>query len=198
MTSLAPILAVTLDRVSPQVTQWPQRLLLTVILVVVVGLAVFGMWWGWRSRGRRQSDIADPAQPPVELGPVLAQAEGRYVGASRAGDWLDRVVVHSLGVPSRAGVSVHPTGVLIARTGAPEIFLPVADLTSVRTDRGVAGSVVERDGMIVFGWHIGGAELECGFRGDHTAAHASVLNAAAGLLVATTGRPAAQTEGDPR
>lgn len=193
------VLAFALDRTSPQVTQWPQRLLLSVIVLLVVGLAVLGMWWGWRNRARRQGDIPAPTPTPTpdQLGPSLAEAEGRYVGTARAGDWLDRVVVHSLGVPSRAAMSVHREGVLFRRTGAPEIFIPAEDLVDVRSDRGAAGTVVERDGMLVLRWRLGSGDVETGFRGDQTVPHAAVLAAAAGLVPGGNPRSAAQAEGGP-
>ncbi len=195
--AFGPVLAFVLDRTSPQVTQWPQRLLLTVIVLVVVGLAVVGMWWGWRNRARRQVDIPAPTTTPDQLGPSLAEAEGRYVGTARAGDWLDRVVVHSLGVRSGAAMSVHREGVLFRRTGAPEIFIPAEDLIDVRSDRGAAGTVVERNGMMVLRWRLGSDDVETGFRGDQTVPHAAVLTAAAGLVPGGNPRSAAQTEGGP-
>ena len=38
----------------------------------------------------------------------LAAAEGQYVATTTAGDWLDRIAVHGLGIRTNAELSVHP------------------------------------------------------------------------------------------
>ena len=103
------IAAIARSAESAPVTQWLLRLLLVGVVIALIALVLFGMRRGWRARGERQSAL--PA-PPVEgleqatLGPV----PGVFVGSSSAGDWLDRIVVHYLGVRSRAD--------LLARRGA--------------------------------------------------------------------------------
>ena len=98
------LLIASTDRVSPSVTAWPERLALTVVMIVVILLAVLGMWWGWRARARRQSDLVAPPEFTGEVGTLLAVSEGRYLGTCRAGDWLDRIVAHGLGAPSAAAL----------------------------------------------------------------------------------------------
>lgn len=188
MTGLLMIFAT--DRVTPSVTAWPERLALTVIVLLVVALAVLGMWWGWRARARRQSDLAAPPEFTGEVGTLLAVSEGRYLGTCRAGDWLDRIVAHGLGAPSAAALNVIPAGMVITREGAPDVFIPVEAVDSVRSDRALAGQVLERDGVIVIRWHLGDSLLDTGFHGDRAAEHAAALAACEALLPA--GNPTLQ------
>ncbi|MDQ1247423.1 MAG: hypothetical protein QG597_1793 [Actinomycetota bacterium] len=184
--SVAPPFA-GLAAASPEVTQWPQRLLLTAVMVVVVALAVYGMWRGWRNRAARQADVPELPSVPDATGPVLASAEGRYVGTVRAGDWLDRIVARGLGAPGRAQVEVSAAGVLFDRDGAPEIFIPASMLTAVNSGKGVAGDVVEREGFAVVSWQLGEVALDTAFRADRAADQRAVMQAAAALVAQPTG-----------
>ncbi|QCB97528.1 hypothetical protein E5206_11880 [Arthrobacter sp. PAMC25564] len=119
---------------------------------------------GWRNRLRRQSDV-DPLPPvPAELGAALAAAEGQYVASTTAGDWLDRIAVHNLGLRTNAELSVHPEGVLFERHGAGPVFIPAGRLSGVRQESGMAGKFVEKDGLLVLSWRLGARELDSGFR----------------------------------
>jgi hypothetical protein len=170
------------DRVSPSVTAWPERLALTLGMIVVIALAVLGMWWGWRARSRRQSDLAAPQEFTGEVGTLLAVSEGRYLGTCRAGDWLDRIVAHGLGAPSAAALNVIPAGMVLTREGAPDLFIPIESVDSVRADRALAGQVLERDGVIVIRWRLGDTLVDTGFHGDRAAEHAAALAACEALL----------------
>lgn len=134
------------------------------LLVGIVVLAWAAMRWGWRRRGARQSGVATPAAPPSAPGPVLATAEGLYVGSVLAGDWLDRVVPHGLGARANADLTVHDTGLLLARDGAPDVWVPRADVRAARRDTGLAGKVTETGGLVVWTWRLGDLELESGLR----------------------------------
>lgn len=188
LTSLAS--APVEQETTPQVTMWPQRLLLTLIVIAAVLLAVWGMWRGWRNRAARQSDVPELPELPESLGEVRASADGRYVGTVRAGDWLDRVVARGLGVPSGASVEVSEQGVLIDRDGAPAIFIPAADLRGADSGRGLAGDVVEREGLAIFSWRLGEVNLDTAFRARSAADQRAVLTAAA-ALIPTVGTPGA-------
>lgn len=191
MIALAVSALAPLEPSSPPVTEWPQRLLLTALVVVVVGLAVLGMWRGWRNRGRRQADLAELPPVPADRGPLLARAEGRYIGTVRSGAWLDRVVAHGLGPVGEAALEVTSAGVLLDRVGAEPVFIPVADLIGSGTGKGLAGEVVERDGLAIIGWRLGDARLDTGFRATSAADQRAALSALATLIddaTATSGR----------
>ncbi|WP_051477012.1 hypothetical protein [Arthrobacter sp. Br18] len=141
---------------------------------------------GWRSRLKRQSGIGAPPAVPSDLGPVLYEAEGQYVVTTTAGDWLDRVAVHGMGIRSNAVATVHPEGVLLARVGAPDVFIPRDDLESVRLEGGMAGKFVEKDGLVVLTWRLLDKRVDTGFRTRHAAHKPQLLAAAAALAPGTT------------
>lgn len=156
------------------VTNWPLRLALVGVMVAIIALVLWAMYRGWRSRQQRQSDI--PAPQLVHGDQDLDGAAGLYLGTSIAGDWLDRIAVHGLGVRSRARVSVAPGGVVLFRDGAPAFLIPAEDIRAVRTDRGVAGTVRAKDSVIVVTWQLGEAVVDTGFRADDSADHRTLLD----------------------
>jgi hypothetical protein len=159
---------------SAPVTNWPARVALTLLLLaMVLGLLAL-MRRAWVRRGARQSDIEPlPAVPPLPTADTQADdgsgavddVEARYLGATRAGDWLDRVVAQGLGTPSAASIWVRPDlGVWISRRGAPDLFLAATQVVGVRHDRAMAGRVLERDGVLVITWRLGASDLDLGLR----------------------------------
>ena len=120
------------------------------------------MWAGWRRRGGRQGDVPAPAEPLDGPGPAAVQ--GIYVSTCRAGDWLDRVVAHGLGVRSEVGVEVGAAGVGLHRTGARSVFVPAEDLIGVRREAGMAGKFVGSRTLVVLSWRLGGVGLDTGVR----------------------------------
>jgi hypothetical protein len=171
------------ERKSAPLTHLGPRLALTAAILALLALCYWGMWRGWKARQARQADI--PPLPPVPavgaLGPLRAEAEGTYVVTTSAGDWLDRIAVHGLGVRSLAMLAVHDAGVLVARVGAPDLFVPAPALRGVRLERGMAGKFVEEGGLVVMTWQHGERELDTGFR-PRAAADRDVLVATLGAL----------------
>lgn len=132
--------------------------------LVLTGVALVLIAVGWRNRLRRQSDVEPLPEVPAELGAPLAAADGQYVASTTAGDWLDRIAVHNLGIRTNATLSVHPEGVLFERAGAGPVFIPAPRLTGVRQESGMAGKFVEKDGLLVLSWMLGSHELDTGYR----------------------------------
>ena len=139
---------------------------------------------GWRNRLRRQADVGPLPGVPAGLGAPLAAADGQYVASTTAGDWLDRIAVHNLGIRTNAELSVHPEGVLFDRSGAAPVFIPAARLTGVRQESGMAGKFVEKDGLLVVSWMLGARELDSGFRTRHAEDKTTLLNALQELIPA--------------
>ncbi|HET7414493.1 MAG TPA: hypothetical protein VFI97_02205 [Arthrobacter sp.] len=129
---------------------------------IVVLLTLIGL--GWRNRVQRQQHIGALPAVPTVLSPAMMHATGQYVVTTTAGDWLDRIAVQSLGVKSNASLSIHAQGVLLQRTGATDVFIPVANLTGVRTESGMAGKFVEKDGLVVMRWTLAGTAVDTAFR----------------------------------
>jgi hypothetical protein len=175
------------ERHSAKVTDWSQRLLLTgLIVLALIGICLL-MLRGWRRRARRQADLADLPVAPKTLGQALLEPlPGRYLASTAAGDWLDRIVVHGLGVPSKALLAVTTSGVYIERQGAPDVYIPAASLVGAHLDRGIAGAVYEHGGVAVVTWKLGDRALDSGFRASDADRHDEVVAAVQRLLSMST------------
>lgn len=166
------------------------------VMLALVLLIYLGMWRGWRARGRRQADV--PALHPVQGGAdtTLRSADGRYYATTSAGDWMDRVVVHGLGVRSPCTLRLTADGLEVLRE--PHSFsVARADLLGARRDRGTAGKVVPPYGVLVLSWrHPGVAAgpdadqhvLDSGFRLQHAEEHDAWVEAIT-TLTAPSGAP---------
>ncbi|WP_240334024.1 hypothetical protein [Rothia sp. ZJ932] len=142
------------------------RLILTLICIGIV-IAVFSlMWLGWRNRQRRQENLPTLAVVPAGYDQRASTigVPGTYVATTVMGDWLDRVAVHSLGVKAKATVLVYEDALIISREGAHDLFIPVTDIIAVRTEAGMSGKFVEKDGLVMVSWQHGQAKLDTGFR----------------------------------
>lgn len=177
---MSPLSVVT-DRTSAPVTDWGPRLLLTLAVLAVIGLAVWGMRRGWLRRAARQSDVPAPATPPPGLSPAAAVA-GTYVATTTAGDLLDRIVVHGLGNRGRADLTVRTEGVLIDRVGEPTLWIPTESLRAVRLGSGQAQKAYEAGGLILVRWVLGPREVETGFRADDPDEHVATAEQLYALL----------------
>ncbi|WP_211880988.1 PH-like domain-containing protein [Pseudarthrobacter albicanus] len=155
---------------------------LATLALVVVAFVLLAI--GWRNRLRRQSDVDPLPGVPGELGAPLAAADGQYVASTTAGDWLDRIAVHHLGLRTNAGLSVYPEGALFDRAGAGPVFIPAGRLTGVRLESGMAGKFVEKDGLLVLSWRLGARELDTGFRTRHAEDKTILLNTLQDLISA--------------
>jgi len=134
--------------------------------LLVLAAGYFGMYRGWRNRQSRQADLAPLPSVPPEIGAATTRGtEGVYVATTSAGDWMDRIAVHELGVRATADLAVSEAGLIFHRQGAADVFIPADRLTGVRTDRGIAGKVTaEKSGLVVVTWTHDGRELDTGFR----------------------------------
>jgi len=187
----APSLLQAAEPASRAVTSWPERVGLTVGVLAVLALAFRGMRRGWLRRARRFADL--PAPPPL-VGPpgelLAGPFDGRFLGTTVAGDWLDRVVAHGLGTPSSCRVAVRGDGVSVERGGAPGLLVPLADLVGARLDKGLAGRVYEDGGVVVVTWVLGGRELDTGLRLAGPDDGPELVDAVGRLLVPSAGGPA--------
>jgi hypothetical protein len=134
--------------------------LVIVFLVVVLGL----MYLGWRARGRRQSVVAAPQRPPVDLGEVLGVFDGFYVATTLADDRFNRVSVGGLGFRAKSDVVVARAGVVVPIAGQPDIFIPAVDITGVEPATWTIDRVVEGDGLTMIAWGLGETPVESYFR----------------------------------
>jgi hypothetical protein len=168
---------------APQhVTRWGLRIALTVSVLVVIVLALLGMRRGWQNKAKRQQDLPAPAAIPADAQPLADRVEGTYLASTTADQWLDRIVVHSLGVPSKASVTVRTDGIAYEREGEPDFFIAKADLKDVRLDRGIAGEVYEAGSVLIVTWRLGEVVVDTGFRAQQTEAQIALATAIKTLL----------------
>jgi hypothetical protein len=156
------------------------RLELVLGCVLLFLLAVAGMRLGWRHRGNRQANLpplpavpAELAELPGSMDPELAGSmdlapllTGLYVGSTTATRWQDRIVARRLGELAAATARLNGAGVLIARQGSPDIFVPADRLVDARLEPALAGKVVGAGGLLVLRWQHGGQLLDTGLRAD--------------------------------
>jgi hypothetical protein len=156
---------------SAKVTDWTDRVGWIVGLLLFVGLVYWLMRQGWQWRRTLQGGLPALPQAPEAPGEALLSTEGRYHGSTTAGQWLDRIVAHGLGVRSRAVLTLTGQGLDVDRTGAPGFFVPAAALRGARLDKGIAGKVLTEGGLLVVTWEHGGTLIDSGFRSDRAAEH---------------------------
>ena len=166
--------------------------LAVIILIGMVIVALLVMRFGWNARARRTAEFV-PALPvaPTELGrSLLGPVATVYVSTTRAGDWLERITAHGLGVRSRAEVEVFDRGVRMLRTGAPDLFVPTEALRDVTVAPGIAGKVVGGDGIVVVTWLATPDDprgVDTGLRTRHAADRERLVDAIAPLIRLTPG-----------
>jgi hypothetical protein len=152
------------------------------VLALVLAAAYFGMWRGWRRRAASQAELpALPAVLPAEVA-LAGPVEAVYLGTTAAGDWLNRVVVRTLGRRSPASVTVTRAGVILDRAPEPRLDIPVSALRGVRTDRAGAHRTGRTERLLVLTWSHGGRLLETVVRPRHHR-DLDVVMAAVGPLV---------------
>jgi len=153
------------------------RVALVLIVLGLLALVFVLMRRGWLSRAQQQAQIATPLPVPQELlaGAVAIERSGRYVGTTVAGDWLARIVVHDLGVPSSATVSVVIEGLCIDRPHSSSFFIPAHALEGVRLDSAACGKAYGPGGVVVVTWALGTKSVDTAIRLDDVQAHSKLV-----------------------
>ncbi|MEV0946583.1 transporter [Rhodococcus sp. NPDC049939] len=156
-----------------------ERFLWVLGLAVFWALAIYLMYIGWRGRARRQTDLVGELPVlPAHLGEQLqAPSTGLYVGSTLAPSWQDRVAVGDLGFRATGEISRYAAGILLERDGASVIWIPQAAIRAIRTERGLAGKVMSKDGLLVIRWELpSGTEIDTGFRADDKSVYPAWVN----------------------
>ncbi|MED6046208.1 hypothetical protein [Rothia kristinae] len=151
--------------------------LLSSLLLAGIVLGLIGL--GWRHRRDRQSGIARPAPVPERLDGAQASfaCPAQYVSTTRAGDWLDRIAVHGLGARADGQALVLTEGLIIVRDGAEDLWVPAEAIRVLRRESGMAGKFVEKDGLAVITWDLGGLLVDTGLRTRRAADTPALLQA---------------------
>ncbi|MFI1867085.1 PH-like domain-containing protein [Streptomyces jumonjinensis] len=188
MTSLTHIAAqLAAEKKSAEVTDWAARIGWVVGLLLFIALVYWLMRQGWKWRGALQSGLPALPAAPERAGTARQVMTGRYHGSTTAGQWLDRIVAHGLGVRSRAELTLTDAGVEVVRPGASDFFIPQAALREARLDKGIAGKVLAEGGLLIVTWEHGGTLIDSGFRSDAAAEHGEWVTALNHLINTTEG-----------
>ncbi|WP_327307711.1 hypothetical protein OG730_33345 [Streptomyces sp. NBC_01298] len=165
------------ERQSAEVTDWGARIAWVIGLLVFIAFVYWLMRQGWKWRGTLQSDLPELPAAPGGLPEHRLALTGRYHGSTTAGQWLDRIVSHGLGVRSRVELTLTDAGLDVVRPGATDFFVPAAQLRGARLDKGIAGKVLTEGGLLVVTWAHGDRLIDSGFRSDRAAEHAAWVEA---------------------
>ncbi|NLU66364.1 hypothetical protein [Streptomyces sp. HNM0574] len=179
---------------SQEVTDWAARIGWTVGLLIFIALLYWLMRQGWKWRGTLQGGLPELPAAPEDRGEPRLTLSGRYHGSTTAGQWLDRIVAHGLGVRSRAELTLTREGIAVERPGAQDFFIPADRITDARLDKGIAGKVLTEGGLLVITWRHGEGELDSGFRSDRAAEHPQWVTAVRDLAESTGAPDAADAD----
>ncbi|WP_189885084.1 PH-like domain-containing protein [Streptomyces xantholiticus] len=183
----AAVAAGAAEQKSAEVTDWAARLGWVVGLLLFIALVYWLMRQGWKWRGSLQSDLQELPTAPDELGEAKLTSTGRYHGSTTAGQWLDRIVAHGLGIRSRVELTLTDAGLAVVRPGAQDFFVPMAALREARLDKGIAGKVLAEGGLLIVTWAHGDKLIDSGFRSDHAAEQSTWVDTLNDMIKTTEG-----------
>jgi hypothetical protein len=144
-------------------------LIFAAVLVVVIAVVIQLMMRGWRRRSQRQAELlGDLPAAPEQVGTATISTRGLYCGCTMAPAWNERIMAGDLGYRSKAVLTRYPEGILLERIRATPIWIPQEAITAIRLERGIAGKVVARIGILAIRWRLpSGVEIDTGFRANH-------------------------------
>ena len=144
-------------------------LIFAAVLVVVIAVVIQLMMRGWRRRSEAQAELlGDLPDVPDTVGEAIITTRGLYCGCTVAPDWNERVTAGDLGYRSKAVLTRYPEGIMLQRIRANPIWIPQESITAIRMERGIAGKVVARIGILAIRWRLpSDLEIDTGFRANH-------------------------------
>ena len=144
-------------------------LIFAAVLVVLIAVVIQLMMRGWRRRAAQQQElIGNLPDLPGELGTATTTTRGLYCGCTMAPEWNERITAGDLGYRSRAVLTQYPEGILLERIRANPIWIPQDSIAAIRMERGMAGKVVARIGILAIRWRLpSDVEIDTGFRANH-------------------------------
>lgn len=165
---------------SAPVTDIGPRTLLTLAMFALIGLAFLGMRKGWQNRAKREVAPISTAIPTSAIA-LTEKHPARFAGTTISGRWLDRITNYGLGTPRSAFVQVFDSGIFVTDDLDFNLWIAKDVITNVGTKRGIAGDVVEKDGMLVITWQLGDLVVDSGIRVNRHQEHELVISALSGF-----------------
>jgi hypothetical protein len=156
-------------------------LIFAAVLVVLIAVIIQLMMRGWRRRGEHQAElIGSLPDVPETVGEAMVTTRGLYVGSTLAPAWNERITAGDLGYRSKAVLTRYPEGIMLERIRAKPIWIPQESITAIRTERGIAGKVAARNGILAIRWRLPlGVEIDTGFRANNRDEYSDWLQEAA-------------------
>ncbi len=160
------------------------RFVLVAAVLLAIAWAYAGMYRAWNRRVAAQSALPQPS-PTTSAEVIAGPWPCRYLGATYANRWLDRIDAHGLGYRSDAIVRITAQGIDIQRTGEMQFSILHHDFVAVRADKAIAGRAYEEGGIVVITATLGATPVDFGLRFPDTADHLAALAAIAHREVAS-------------
>lgn len=132
------------------------RELVGALAVALVAVVVLLVYLSNRSVRRAQEQVIPK---PTDSLSILHPHSAYYVSTVFADKALTRVWAHGLGGRGRAFIAISPEGISISRQGESGFLIPTKNLTGVSRASATIDKAVERDGLLVLLWTLGGDEL---------------------------------------
>lgn len=124
--------------------------------VGLVGIVVLLVFLSNRSVRKAQEKVIPKPQDSLN---TLHPHQMYYVSTVFADKALTRVWAHGLGGRGKALMAISTEGISISRHGEPGFLIPTSSLTGVTRASATIDKVVERDGLMVLIWELGGDEV---------------------------------------
>ena len=170
------------------------NLALTAASVALITILIFlAMWWGWRARTKRGSEIETMLDAPT--GKVIADfRRAGYVSTTPEGEPFVRVAIPGLTYKGNADVTVRADGVTISVTGERPVHIGQAGILGHRVAQARVGKAVERDGLQILSWSDGTRTYETSFRFTTSAEQHRFANAISELSATTPNRSVGESQ----
>lgn len=162
------------------------RPLFALIFIALVALILFGMWWGWRARSRRDQHVA--ATKPTFTGTTIAEfSRIMYVSTTPLGQPLVRVAAPGLRYRGFSKIRVFSDGVEITVTGENPVRLSAEQVGGTGSARVRVGKAVERSGLTLLQWTESERAYESTFRFEDHDTERRFVDAITSLVNSTPG-----------
>ena len=156
-------------------------LIFAAVLVVVIAVVIQLMMRAWHRRAKQQQElIGSLPELPDEVSTATITTRGLYCGCTMAPAWNERITAGDLGYRSKAVLTRYPEGIMMERVRAQPIWIPQTSIMAIRIERGIAGKVVARIGILVIRWRLPSrVEIDTGFRANNRSEYDGWLEEAA-------------------
>jgi hypothetical protein len=161
------------------------RLVPTLVAVLITALILFLMVYTWRRRAKRDAGLGTGYEPSPDPAIATLETETLYVATTVHDKPLERLVMPGLGFRGRAAVTVAADGLTLAITGARPIFIRASALQGIGLATWAIDRVVETDGLVWIAWTTsGGASVDSYLRVLDPTERASLIGAVKDILPA--------------